>query len=82
VEFQSLTSAVGRVNSDSNPKALEDAVKYVEETLPGVLESVPGGKKGELKTFTDRAEAIKGSWVVTECGESAANVGTSVAAVG
>ncbi|SJX65871.1 uncharacterized protein SRS1_21042 [Sporisorium reilianum f. sp. reilianum] len=52
---------------DQNPKALEDAKGFIDQTLPGVLKTVPGGKPGVLKQFTDREEAIKGSWVVTEC---------------
>lgn len=58
------------LDSDSNEKALEAASAFVDETLSGVLKNIPGGKAGELKTFTDRETAIKDTWIVTECGKS------------
>lgn len=53
--------------SDSNDAALQAAKEFIDETLPSVLmDLVHDGKAGTLKLFTDRSEALKDSWMVTE----------------
>lgn len=53
--------------SDSNPKQQQAAKEYIDATLPTVLKDlVHNGKAGNLKLFTDRAEALKSSWIVVE----------------
>ncbi|KZP27080.1 3-hydroxybutyryl-CoA dehydrogenase [Athelia psychrophila] len=52
---------------DTNAVTLEAARVYIDAELDGVIERlVPGGTKGTLVTFQDRAKAIKDAWIVVE----------------
>ncbi|PWN91038.1 3-hydroxyacyl-CoA dehydrogenase [Acaromyces ingoldii] len=52
---------------DSNAEALQSAQTFIDEKIDAVLlEVVPNGKRGTLKVFTDRSEALQATWLVTE----------------
>jgi len=42
------------------------AVAFVEEQLPGVAASVPGGSPGTVEYVPDQATAVAGAWLVVE----------------
>ena len=51
---------------DSNPSTLEAAQKYIEETLPTVLSSVPESKPAGIRTYVRAEDAVEDSWIVFE----------------
>ncbi|KAF7975426.1 hypothetical protein HWV62_9547 [Athelia sp. TMB] len=52
---------------DTNATTLDAAKKYIDGELDGVIERlVPGGKRGTLRTFQERSEALKDAWIVVE----------------
>jgi 3-hydroxyacyl-CoA dehydrogenase len=53
--------------SDTNSKTLKEAKKYIDTTLPSTIKKlVPNGRPGELETFGNMKDALKGAWLVTE----------------
>ncbi|KAK7041989.1 3-hydroxyacyl-CoA dehydrogenase [Favolaschia claudopus] len=52
---------------DLNEKALVSAAEFIEENLDTVIaDHVSNGKRGTLKLFQDRMEAIPNAWIVVE----------------
>lgn len=52
---------------DTSAPSLVAAQAYVNEHLDDVIARlVPGGKRGTLVTYQDRAEAVNDAWIVVE----------------
>jgi 3-hydroxybutyryl-CoA dehydrogenase len=51
---------------DPHQQTLDQGLKYVAETLPAVLASVPGAVAGRLTGETKLADVVKNAWLVVE----------------
>jgi 3-hydroxybutyryl-CoA dehydrogenase len=51
---------------DSNRRSREEAIKFVADTLPTVLPSVPNGSPAKLIASDALSEAVKDAWLVFE----------------
>jgi 3-hydroxybutyryl-CoA dehydrogenase len=51
---------------DPQPRSLDEGLKYVTETLPAVVASIPGAVSGRVRGETDLAFAVKNAWLVVE----------------
>jgi len=51
---------------DTQHPSLEEGLKYVTETLPAVIASIPGAAAGHVRGETDLAAAVKNAWLVVE----------------
>src|SRR6202044_2718740 len=51
---------------DPQPHSLEQGLKYVTETLPAVIASIPGAVAGRVRGETDLAAAVRNAWLVVE----------------
>ena len=51
---------------DNNRRSREEAIKFVEDSLPTVLPSVPNGAPAKLKAFDTLSEAVRDAWLVFE----------------
>jgi len=63
---------------DPHQHCLDDGLKYVAETLPAVLASIPGAVAGHVSGKTDLAAVIKSAWLVVEAVPEQLNVKQSV----
>jgi 3-hydroxybutyryl-CoA dehydrogenase len=59
---------------DTQHHSLDEGLKYVTETLPAVVASVPGGAAGRVRGETDLAAAVKNAWLVVEAVPERLNV--------
>lgn len=68
LQFVSFLHDPSSCISDTRPETLHDAKEYIDQTLPSTIASrVPEGSPGTLKLFENRAEALKGAWIVVDC---------------
>lgn len=51
---------------DNNQQSREEGIKFVEQTLPSVLPSVPGGSSAKVVGCDDLAKAVQDAWLVFE----------------
>jgi 3-hydroxybutyryl-CoA dehydrogenase len=51
---------------DTQHHSLEEGLKYVTETLPAVVASIPGAVAGRVRGETDLAAAVTNAWLVVE----------------
>jgi 3-hydroxybutyryl-CoA dehydrogenase len=51
---------------DKDHRSLEDGLKYVTETLPAVVASIPGAIAGYVRRETELAAAVRNAWLVVE----------------
>ncbi len=51
---------------DTRDHSLEEGLKYVTETLPSIVASIPGGVAGRVRGETDLATAVSNAWLVVE----------------
>src|ERR1700728_272005 len=51
---------------DTQHHSLDEGLKYVTETLPVVVASIPGAIAGHVRGETDLANAVKNAWLVVE----------------
>jgi 3-hydroxybutyryl-CoA dehydrogenase len=59
---------------DTQRHSLEEGLKYVTETLPAVVASIPGAVAGSVRGETDLAAAVKNAWLVVEAVPERLNV--------
>jgi 3-hydroxybutyryl-CoA dehydrogenase len=59
---------------DTQHHSLEEGLKYVTETLPAVVASIPGAVAGRLRGETDLAAAVANAWLVVEAVPEKLNV--------
>jgi 3-hydroxybutyryl-CoA dehydrogenase len=59
---------------DTQHHSLEEGLKYVTETLPAVVASIPGAAAGHVRGETDMAAAVKNAWLVVEAVPERLNV--------
>ncbi len=63
---------------DTQHHSLEEGLKYVTETLPAVVASIPGAAAGRVRGETDLAAAVKNAWLVVEAVPERLNIKRSV----
>jgi 3-hydroxybutyryl-CoA dehydrogenase len=51
---------------DPHQRTLDDGMKYVTETLPTVVASIPGAVAGHVSGETELAAAVRNAWLVIE----------------
>jgi 3-hydroxybutyryl-CoA dehydrogenase len=51
---------------DTHRRSLEEALKYVTETLPAVVASLPGAIAGRVQPETNLAAAVRNAWLIVE----------------
>jgi 3-hydroxybutyryl-CoA dehydrogenase len=51
---------------DTHRRSLEEALKYVAETLPSVVASLPGAIAGRVQPETNLAAAVGNAWLIVE----------------
>jgi 3-hydroxybutyryl-CoA dehydrogenase len=51
---------------DKEQHALEEGVRFVEDTLPKILPSIPDSRAGHLSGTSELAAAVDGAWLVFE----------------
>jgi 3-hydroxybutyryl-CoA dehydrogenase len=51
---------------DRHDRPLEEGLKYVTETLPAIVASIPGGVAGRVRGETDLVSAVRNAWLVVE----------------
>src|ERR1700722_13191544 len=59
---------------DTQHQSLDEGLKYVTETLPAVVASIPGAIAGHVRGETDMAAAVKNAWLVVEAVPERLNV--------
>ena len=59
---------------DKDYRSLEDGLKYVAETLPAVVASIPGAIAGYVRGETELAAAVRNAWLVVEAVPEQLNV--------
>jgi 3-hydroxybutyryl-CoA dehydrogenase len=59
---------------DTHHRSLEEGLKYVTDTLPAVVASIPGAVAGQLRWETDLATAVRNAWLVVEAVPEQLNV--------
>jgi len=63
---------------DTQHHSLDEGLKYVTETLPAVIASIPGAVAGRVRGETDLAAAVKNAWLVVEAVPEKLNIKQSV----
>jgi 3-hydroxybutyryl-CoA dehydrogenase len=63
---------------DTQHHSLEEGLKYVAETLPAVIASIPGAVAGRVRGETDLSTAVKNAWLVVEAVPERLNVKQAV----
>jgi 3-hydroxybutyryl-CoA dehydrogenase len=63
---------------DTQHHSLDDGLKYVTETLPAVIASIPGAVAGRVRGETDLAAAVRNAWLVVEAVPEKLNIKQSV----
>jgi 3-hydroxybutyryl-CoA dehydrogenase len=63
---------------DTQHHSLDEGLKYVTETLPAVVASMPGTVAGRVRGETDLATAVKNAWLVVEAVPERLNVKQAV----
>jgi 3-hydroxybutyryl-CoA dehydrogenase len=66
---------------DPQHHSLEEGLKYVTETLPAVVASIPGAVAGRPRGETDLAAAVRNAWLVVEAVPEQLNLKREVFAV-
>jgi 3-hydroxybutyryl-CoA dehydrogenase len=51
---------------DKDDRSLEEGLKYVAETLPAVVASIPGAVAGRVRLEMDLPTAVRNAWLVVE----------------
>jgi 3-hydroxybutyryl-CoA dehydrogenase len=59
---------------DTQHHSLDEGLKYVTETLPAVVASIPGAVAGHVRGETDLAAAVKNAWLIVEAVPERLNV--------
>jgi 3-hydroxybutyryl-CoA dehydrogenase len=59
---------------DTQHHSLDEGLKYVTETLPAVVASIPGAAAGHVRGETDLAAAVNNAWLVVEAVPERINV--------
>jgi 3-hydroxybutyryl-CoA dehydrogenase len=59
---------------DTQHHSLEEGLKYVTETLPAVVASIPGAVAGRVRGETDLAATVRNAWLVVEAVPERLNV--------
>jgi 3-hydroxybutyryl-CoA dehydrogenase len=59
---------------DTQHHSLDEGLKYVTETLPAIVASIPGAVAGSVRGETDLAAAVKNAWLVVEAVPERLNV--------
>jgi 3-hydroxybutyryl-CoA dehydrogenase len=63
---------------DTHHRSLDEGLKYVTETLPAVIASIPGAVAGRVRSETNLAGAVRNAWLVVEAVPEQLNVKQSV----
>ena len=63
---------------DTHHRSLDEGLKYVTETLPAVIASIPGAVAGRVRRETDLASAVRNAWLVVEAVPEQLNIKQSV----
>src|SRR5271170_3856147 len=63
---------------DTHHRSLDEGLKYVTETLPAVIASIPGAVAGHVRPETNLASAVREAWLVVEAVPEQLNVKQSV----
>ncbi len=63
---------------DTHQPSLDEGLKYVAETLPAVIASIPGAVAGRVRGETDLAAAVRNAWLVVEAVPEQLNIKQSV----
>jgi len=63
---------------DTHHRSLDEGLKYVTETLPAVIASIPGAVAGRVRPETNLARAVRNAWLVVEAVPEQLNVKQSV----
>jgi 3-hydroxybutyryl-CoA dehydrogenase len=59
---------------DTQHHSLDEGLKYVTETLPAVVASIPGAVAGHVRGEADLAAAVKNAWLIVEAVPERLNV--------
>src|ERR1700734_1801793 len=59
---------------DKDYRSLEEGLKYVAETLPAVIASIPGAVAGRVRRETELEAAVGNAWLVVEAVPEQLNV--------
>jgi 3-hydroxybutyryl-CoA dehydrogenase len=59
---------------DQHQRPLDEGLKYIEETLPAVVASIPGAVAGQVSGETELAAAVRNAWLVVEAVTEQLNV--------
>ena len=51
---------------DPHQRSLDEGLKYVTETLPAVVASIPGAVAGHVVGEMELAAAVKNAWLIVE----------------
>jgi 3-hydroxybutyryl-CoA dehydrogenase len=63
---------------DTQRHSLDEGLKYVTETFPAVVGSIPGAVAGRVRGETDLAAAVRNAWLVVEAVPEKLNIKQSV----
>jgi 3-hydroxybutyryl-CoA dehydrogenase len=63
---------------DPQHRSLDEGLKYVTETLPAVIASIPGAVAGRVRPETNLASAVENAWLVVEAVPEQLNIKRSV----
>jgi 3-hydroxybutyryl-CoA dehydrogenase len=63
---------------DTHHRSLDEGLKYVTETLPAVISSIPGAVAARVRPETNLASAVRNAWLVVEAVPEQLNVKQSV----
>ena len=63
---------------DTHHGSLDEGLKYVTNTLPAVIASIPGAVPGRVRPETNLAGAVRNAWLVVEAVPEQLNVKQSV----